>query len=109
VIMMHDFWQILSVSLQGRHTDIVSAAVTSSEIYDQFTQLHLRRNIRVQRFLQTNAPVEKSQRLQEYSDWLLDLGDEKNPSAVPVFQELLTDSRSNDLQIFARVGGQGIQ
>jgi hypothetical protein len=51
VIMMHDFWQILSVTLQGRHTDIVSAAVTSSEIYDQFTQLHLRWNIRVQRFL----------------------------------------------------------
>ena len=83
VILMHDFRQILPVVPQGRRADIVSAAVMSSDIWQHFKPLYLRQNMRVQRFLRLNPSPEKAQKLQEYSDWLLDLGDGKLPSAVP--------------------------
>eukprot|EP00956_Cyclotella_meneghiniana_P038178 scaffold149794_cov40-Cyclotella_meneghiniana.AAC.3 len=83
VILMHDFRQILPVVPQGRGADIVSAAVMSSDIWQHFKPLYLRQNMRVQRFLRLNPSPEKAQKLQEYSDWLLDLGDGKLPSAVP--------------------------
>jgi len=55
----------------------------SSDLWQHFKPLQLRQNMRVQRFLTLNPSPEKAQRLQEYSDWLLDLGDGKLPSAVP--------------------------
>jgi hypothetical protein len=83
VVLMHDFHQILPIVPHGNRADIVAAAVTSSELWNQFTPLLLQQNMRVQRFLQTNPSPEKARRLQEYSDWLLNLGDSKLPSVVP--------------------------
>jgi hypothetical protein len=83
VVLMHDFRQILPIVPHGNRADIVAAAVTSSELWNQFTPLLLQQNMRVQRFLQTNPSPEKARRLQEYSDWLLNLGDGKLPSVVP--------------------------
>jgi hypothetical protein len=83
VVLMHDFRQILPIVPHGNRADIVAAAVTSSELWNQFTPLLLQQNMRVQRFLQTNPSPEKARRLQEYSDWLLNLGDSKLPSVVP--------------------------
>jgi ATP-dependent DNA helicase PIF1 len=45
--------------------------------------------MRVHRFLQSNQSAEKAQRLQDYSNWLLDLGDGKIPSAVPNLSGLI--------------------
>jgi hypothetical protein len=89
VILMHDFRQILPVVPQGRRADIIAAAVTSSGLWNQFTTLKLRTNMRVHRFLQSNQSAEKAQRLQDYSNWLLDLGDGKIPSAVPNLSGLI--------------------
>jgi hypothetical protein len=83
VVLMHDFRQILPVVPQGNRDDIVAAAVTFSELWNQFTPLQLRQNMRVQRFLQTNPSPEKAHRLQEYSDWLFNLANGKLPSVVP--------------------------
>jgi len=83
VILMHDFRQILPVVPQGNRADIISAAVINSEIWSHFVPLKLRQNLRVQKMLQQNASPEQVQKLQEYSRWLLDMGDGKLPSAVP--------------------------
>jgi ATP-dependent DNA helicase PIF1 len=89
VVLMHDFRQILPVVPQGRRADIIAAAVTSSGLWNQFTALKLRTNMRVHRFIQSNQSAEKAQRLQDYSNWLLDLGDGKIPSAVPNLSGLI--------------------
>lgn len=82
VVLMHDFRQILPVVSQGRRADIIAAAVTISEIWNQFKPLRLKQNMRVQRFLQTNPSPLRAQKLLDYSNWLLKLGDGKLPSAV---------------------------
>jgi ATP-dependent DNA helicase PIF1 len=89
VVLMHDFRQILPVVPQGRRADIIAAAVTSSGLWNQFTTLKLRTNMRVHRFLQSNQSAVKAQQLQDYSKWLLDLGDGKIPSAVPNLSGLI--------------------
>jgi ATP-dependent DNA helicase PIF1 len=83
VILMHDFRQILPVVPQGRRADIMAAAVINSKIWTQFKPLRLRQNMRVHRMLQLNTSPDHVHKLQEYSNWLLDLGDGKLPSAVP--------------------------
>lgn len=55
VVLMHDFCQILPVAPQGRQDDIIAAAVTSSELWSQFTPLPLRQNMRAQK-----VPSDKS-------------------------------------------------
>jgi ATP-dependent DNA helicase PIF1 len=82
VILMHDFRQILPVIPQGRRADVVAAAVIHSEVWNHFTPLRLRQNMRVQRILSQNPSPEKEVRLKQYSDWLLQLGEGKLPSCV---------------------------
>ncbi len=83
VILMHDFRQILPVIPQGRRADIVAAAIINSEAWEHFTSLRLRQNMRVQRILNQDPSPEKAVRLQQYSEWLLLLGEGKLPSCVP--------------------------
>eukprot|EP00956_Cyclotella_meneghiniana_P009871 scaffold13641_cov42-Cyclotella_meneghiniana.AAC.15 len=71
IVIMHDFRQILPVVPQGRRADIVSAAVLSSDLWQQFKPLQLCQNMRVQRFFTLNPSPEEAQRLQEYSDWMV--------------------------------------
>jgi hypothetical protein len=89
VILMHDFRQILPVVPQGSRADIISAAVINSEIWSQVVPLKLRENMRVQKMLQQNTSPEQLRKLQEYSRWLLDMGDGKLPSAVPNVQGII--------------------
>ncbi|KAL7555308.1 hypothetical protein ACHAWF_019019, partial [Thalassiosira exigua] len=83
IILMHDFRQILPVATGGNRGSIVNAAVTTSDVWNHFTQLTLTKNMRVERMLRLNPSPQKRERLLEHARWLLSVGDGTVPSVIP--------------------------
>ena len=66
----------------GSRGSIVAAAVVNSEVWLHSKRIQLTKNMRVNRLLGPNPSVEHLQRLEDYSKFLLDLGDGKIESVM---------------------------
>ncbi|XP_028791065.1 ATP-dependent DNA helicase PIF1-like [Neltuma alba] len=71
IVMGGDFRQILPVIPKGSRADIVNACVTSSYLWDYCTIFTLTKNMR----LSSVSSIEEQKDLQNFSKWLLDVGD----------------------------------
>lgn len=68
-----DFRQILPVVPKGSRADIVNACISSSFLWDHCKIFQLTKNMR----LTTSSNEEQSDELSRFSQWLLDVGDDK--------------------------------
>ena len=77
ILLMHDFRQILPVILRGSRASVVSASVKFSDNWENFTAHSLTENMRVKQILQQeeNPSDERIKQLQDWSEWLLKVGD----------------------------------
>ena len=80
VVICGDFRQILPVIPRGSRADIIQACLKSSALWNHVTKLRLTINMRVQRMLLENPTEENRVYLQEYSDWLLSVGEGTVPT-----------------------------
>ena len=83
VILMGDFRQILPVVRGESRGSIVAAAVVNSEAWVHSKRIQLTTNMRIERLLGPNPNTEHRKRLEDYSKFLLNLGDGKVESVVP--------------------------
>ncbi|XP_058774276.1 uncharacterized protein LOC131648518 [Vicia villosa] len=73
VVFGGDFRQILPVIPRGSRSDIIHASINSSYIWDHCKVLRLTKNMRL---LQSTTPSSSTE-LEEFSNWILDVGDGK--------------------------------
>jgi ATP-dependent DNA helicase PIF1 len=73
IVFGGDFRQILPVVPGGGRSDIVHATINSSYIWDHCQVLRLTKNMRLQQNIQTSNDSE----LEEFSKWILNVGDGK--------------------------------
>ena len=77
VVLMGDFRQILPVIPHGSRADIVSATVKNSSLWRNIQVLKLTQNMRVAKIAAIDSSPERTEKLEQYSRWLLDLGEGK--------------------------------
>ena len=82
VVLLHDFRQLLPVVRAGSRGDIVHACAMYADSWRYFRSLKLTKNMRVELLRQSNNH-EQSSALDEYSKWLLSLGDGTIDYAIP--------------------------
>jgi ATP-dependent DNA helicase PIF1 len=73
VVLGGDFRQILPVVPKGGRADVVHATINSSSLWRHCKVLRLTQNMR----LQFSNDVEKDKSLNDFSKWILDIGDGK--------------------------------
>ena len=73
IVFGGDFCQILPVVPRGSRSDIMHTSLNASYIWDHCQVFKLTKNMR----LQNNVVDTSSHDLQQFSDWLLDVGDGK--------------------------------
>ena len=83
VILMGDFRQILPVIPGGNRGSIVAAAVVNSEVWLHSKRIQLTTNMRIGRLLGSNPSPERRKQLEDFSRFLLDLGDGKIKPVIP--------------------------
>ncbi|XP_010480870.1 PREDICTED: ATP-dependent DNA helicase PIF1-like [Camelina sativa] len=72
VVFGGDFRQVLPVINGAGRAEIVLSALNSSYLWDHSEVLKLTKNMRL---LKKNLSVEEAKEIQDFSDWLLDVGD----------------------------------
>ena len=80
VIICGDFRQILPIIPRGRRADIVKASLKRSSLWKHCTTLKLTENMRVQRMIDKNPTRTNIEYLQQYSEWLLSIGEGTTPT-----------------------------
>ncbi|XP_028801371.1 uncharacterized protein LOC114756589 [Neltuma alba] len=89
-----DFRQILPVIPRGTRADIVNACINSSYLWEYCTIFHLTKNMR----LSSSSSNDSCDRIQKFSQWLLDIGEGKvgmshdGVAEIEIPSELLVDS-----------------
>jgi ATP-dependent DNA helicase PIF1 len=73
IVFGDDFRQILPVVPRGTRSDIIHATINSSYIWDHCQVLRLTKNMR----LQQNGQNNNNSELEEFSNWILKVGDGK--------------------------------
>ena len=84
VVLMHDFRQCPPVVPGGSRAAVISTTVKSSDIWSHFKPLSLKLNMRVERLI-IRDPT-RAQRLKEYGEWLLSVG---NGSLPTIFNDII--------------------
>ena len=74
VVICGDFRQILPVIPRGNRADIVRANLKSSHLWKYCTTLRLTTNMRIQRMIDRNPTDDNRERLNNFGDWLLSIG-----------------------------------
>ena len=74
VLLIHDFWQILPVIPCGKRENIVAASIKNIKIWVYVIHLALKQNMRIEKLMHDNLSQEQCQRLQQISNWLLNIG-----------------------------------
>ena len=74
VLLIHDFRRILSVIPGGTRENIVAASIKNSKIWVDVVHLALTQNMRIEKLMHDNLSHEWYQRLQQFSEWLLSIG-----------------------------------
>ena len=80
-----DFRQILPIVPKGNRSDIVHATINASYIWDHSQILRLTKNMRL---LSSAFGQPNNQEFNQFSDWLLDIGDDKVGQANDGFSEI---------------------
>jgi len=80
IIICGDFRQILPIIPRGRRADIVKASLKRSSLWKHCTTLKLTENMRVQRMIDKNPTQTNIEYLQQYSEWLLSIGEGTTPT-----------------------------
>lgn len=100
VVFGGDFRQILPVIPRGSRSDIIHATINSSYIWDHCQVLRLTKNMRLQQNIQTSNDSE----LEQFSKWILNVGDGKlsepndGYADIDIPSELLITNFDNPLQ-----------
>ena len=81
LVICGDFRQILPVIPGGKRAHIVQACLKASKLWQYVTTFTLTTNMRVQRALIEDPSDENRRYLEEYSQWLLSIGEGKAPCA----------------------------
>lgn len=82
IILMHDFRQILPVVPGGTRAMISASSIIHSEMWPNFTTLRLTRNMRIENMKRMDADPATIKKLEDYSKWLLSIGDGTVTAAV---------------------------
>ena len=85
VVFCGDFHQILPIVPKGNRSDIVHATINASYIWDHSQILRLTKNMRL---LSSAFGQPNNQEFNQFSDWLLDIGDDKVGQANDGFSEI---------------------
>ena len=80
ILFMLDWRQQLPVIPGGSRGDIVSAAISRSQVWRSVKHLKLSQNMRVQRLISSGGDVDRIRELDEYSKWLLSIGNGTVPT-----------------------------
>ncbi|XP_010445523.1 PREDICTED: uncharacterized protein LOC104728200 [Camelina sativa] len=104
VVFGGDFRQILHVINGAGRAEIVLLSLNSSYLWDHCEVLKLTKNMRL---LKKNLSVEETREIQEFSDWLLAVGDgrisEPNGEAViDIPEEFLITEADNPIEAICR-------
>ncbi len=89
VVFSGDFRQVLPVIERGSRAAIVQAALKNHELWRHFTVLNLRINMRVQLLLQDPARSADAARLQEWSDYLLQVGEGRTGQPMQLPEDMI--------------------
>jgi PIF1-like helicase len=105
LVICGDFRQILPLISAGRHADIFQACLKASKLWQYVTTLTLTINMRVQQALIEDPSDENRRYLEEYSQWLLSIGEGKDPVVHDGSIILLDDEISckNPQQVFDEI------
>ena len=74
VLLIHDFRQILPVIPGGKIENIVAVSIKNREIWVDVVHLALTQNMIIEKLMHDNLSQEWCKRLQQFSKWLLRIG-----------------------------------
>jgi hypothetical protein len=74
VVLGGDFRQILPVVAKGRREHIVNASIRHSYLWKHFTIYKLKQNMHLSCI---SNDIEEKKRLQDFAEWILNIGDGK--------------------------------
>lgn len=86
VVLGGDFRQILSVITKGTREDVLHSAINASYLWEHCKVLRLTNNMRLQHG--NNNPHTTSDEIDEFSNWILKVGDGELGSTMDGFDEI---------------------
>ncbi len=95
---MHDFRQILTLVAGGSRGDIMYVSVINSDSWKYFTPLSFKTNMRIKCLMMEGDGIERIQELNQYSQWLLSLGEGTIPSPYQNLIEIQEKMVCKDLK-----------
>ncbi|EOA28456.1 hypothetical protein CARUB_v10024665mg [Capsella rubella] len=105
VVFGGDFRQILPVINGAGRAEIVLSSLNASYLWDHCTVLKLTKNMRL---LQKNISVEEAKEIQQFSDWLLAVGDGRisepndGEAIIDIPEEFLIREADNPIEAITR-------